>query len=297
MAKAKVVGISAGSDGAVWCVDSVGFAYKMQGKTWRRNPEAKRVREITVGSADTVWCRNDAGDIFKLRVSDWNSNWTKDSDAKNVQTISAGTDGTVWIGNEDGKLFMYVNNSWKENPKANAQEVSVGKATNVWCRNEAGKVFKLKGNGWDGDWDEDGQASWAQSISAAFDETMWLSSADPTDKDRLFKREGPDQWDRNTKVKAVQVSVGSASKVYCVDEFGQIRRLTGSGWNGDWTTVPLPDLPNSHLIKKGETLGAIVQDVYKLTGTAAYDKVDEIVALNGLEDADEIKAGDSIALA
>lgn len=297
MAKAKVVGVSAGADGTLWCVDSVGFAYKMEGKTWRRNPEAKRVREIAVGGASNVWCRNDAGDIFKLQVPDWNSKWTKDNVAKNVQTISAGIDGTVWIGNEDGKLFMRVNDEWKENTKGTAQEVSVGKSTNVWCRNAAGKVFKLQSSAWDGDWDEDGQASWVQSISAAFDGTVWLSSADPADKDRLFKREGADKWDKNTKAKAIQVSAGSSAKVYCVNESGQIYRLTGSAWNGDWTTVTLPDLPKSHLIKEGETLGAIVQKVYKLSGTAAYAKVDEIVALNGLKDGDEIKAGDTIALA
>jgi hypothetical protein len=191
---------------------------------------------------------------------------------------------------------MRVNGGWKENTKGTAQEVSVGNAGNVWCRNAAGKVFKLKGSVYDGDWDQDGQASWAQSISAAFDGTVWLSSADPADKDRLFKREAADKWDKNAKAKAVQVSVGSASKVYCVNGSGQIHRLTGSSWNGDWTAVTLPDMPKSHLIRDGETLGAIVLDKYKLSGTAAYAKVAEIVAFNGLKDGDEISAGDTIAL-
>lgn len=293
MAKAKVVGVSVGADGTVWCVDSVGFAYKMEGGQWRQNPDAQQVREIAVGNASNVWCRNNKGEVFQLQASDFNSHWSKDTVAKDVETISVGADGTVWLGSQEGKLFMRTAGTWKENAHAkNAKEVTVGSAANVWCRNADGKVFNLQGSAWDGDWDKDTQASWAQSISAASDGTVWLGSADPADKDRLFERESSNKWKKNATGKAVQVSVGAAHTVYCNNADGDIYRLIGDGWVG----VASPDLPNSHVIKEGETLGSIVQSVYDLSGAALNAKVDEIVALNGIENRDEIDAGDAIAL-
>ena len=213
---ATVIGISIGADGTfvvlIRLVSSISWM-----KTpweWKRHSTAKDVKEVAVGSAANIWCRNGSGELFRLQGSDWNGSWKKDTVASDVVTVSVGTDGTVWVGNKNGKLIKRSGADWRENPHASdAKEVAVGDAGHVWCRNGAGKVFKLQGSGWNGSWVEDTQASWVQSISAASDGTVWLASADPADKDRLFKREGPNNWKKDATGKAIQVSTSAADKV------------------------------------------------------------------------------------
>ena len=69
------------------------------------------------------------------------------------------------------------------------------------------------GRGANGKWKKDAQASHVQFISAASDGTVWLSSADPADKDRLFRRTGANRWQKDAKGKAIQGSAGAADNL------------------------------------------------------------------------------------
>lgn len=295
MAIARVIGVSVGADGTIWCVDSAGFVHKFHEDPWewKYSPTAKNVKEVAVGRATDVWCRNGKGELFHLQGSAWDGAWQKDNAAKDVTTVSAGADGTVWVGNKRGELYSRLGGEWKKNPHAaDAKEVAVGNASNVWYRNGSGKVFDLQGGVWNGRWTQDTQASWVQSISTASDGTVCLSSADPADKDRLYMREGQNQWKKDKSGRAIQVSAGSAQTVFCVDADGIIFRQMGDGW----TNYYGPDMSNFYVIEEGDTLGSIVKDRYGLSGAALNAKVDEIAALNGIVDKDEIKAGEGLIL-
>jgi virginiamycin B lyase len=324
MANVRMSGVSAAADGTLWGVDSTGFVYMLQQQPWqwKRNPTAKRVKEIAVGSQGHVWCRNMDGHIFQLETPAWDANWLQDVGASDVQSISAGADGTVWVGNSQGQLFMrtaggYIEQGatggnvsaalverynrdgghWAQNPHArNAEEVTVGDAGHVWYRDSAGKVHQLIGRTANGRWTADSQASHVQFISAASDGTVWVSSADPADKDRLFRRTGANKWHKDANGKAIQGSAGAADKFYCVNAEGVIYKQSGS----DWLVVYGPDLSKTrartHLVQQHETLGSIVQQTYKVSGPALTAKIKEVAAFNGIANPDRIDAGDEIVL-
>jgi hypothetical protein len=294
-----MIGVSAAADGALWGVDSAGFVYKLQQQPWdwKRNPTAKRVKEIAVGSEDQVWCRNSDGDVFKLASAAWDADWVQDDDVSDVQTISAGSDGTVWVGNGKGELFMRNGGGWEQSRYArNAEEVTTGDAGQVWYRDSAGKVHRLIGRDWKSKWQADTFVSQVQFISAASDGTVWVSSNDPNDKDRLYRRMGTNKWDRDASGKAIQGSVGASDKFYCVNAQGAIHRQKGSAW----PMVYGPDLSDitarTHLVKKHETLGAIVQKAYQVSGPALTAKIKEVAAYNSIANPDRIDAGMEIVL-
>lgn len=239
---AKVTGLSVGADGTSWCVDSNSRLWKREGGGWKKNPSGRAV-EVAVGDNDNVWCRNAAGEVFKLDGDDWDDGWVKDTQAKDVQTISAAADGTVWAGNKSGQIFKRVGvNSWSQpNPTANAVEVTVGSANNVWCRNAAGNVFELQGSDWNSAWTQDTMASWVRSISAAADGTVWATAKAPEEVDRMWKREGANSWKMNPKGYARQVTVGSASRVMCVNKDNECYRLESASWDSDWDEVAPPE--------------------------------------------------------
>lgn len=238
---AKIKGVSVGADGTAWCVDTDNRLWKLEESGWKKNPSGRAV-EVAVGDNDNVWCRNAAGEVFKLDGDDWNDGWVKDTKAKDVQTISAAADGTVWVGNKRGELFKRVGkNSWSlKNPTGSAVEVTVGSAKNVWCRNAAGNVFQLQGSDWDSAWKKDTMASWAQSISAAADGTVWLTAKAPQKVDRMWKREGANSWKENPKGYARQVSVGNDHRVMCVNKDGECYRLLSPDWDSDWEKMDSP---------------------------------------------------------
>jgi len=263
-----VIGVSAANDGALWCVDSAGFVYKLHPQRWEwmRNPTAMHILEVTVGDENHVWCRDEEGDIYQLEGPEWNAGWIRDAGASNARSISAGADGSLWIGDWRGKLSMRISGgylevaraggnvtaasiekykqsggAWETNPYArDAVQVTVGDANHVWYRDQAGAVYKLQGNLWNGRWLADTGASQVQFISAAADGAVWFSSADPADKDRLFRRVGPNRWRKTARGFAIQGSLAAADTFYTVRADGRIHIRRGS----DWPVVNGPDLTN-----------------------------------------------------
>ena len=298
MAKAKVVGVSVGADGTAWCCDSAGFLYMRDQGTWKRNPGAKNAAEVAVGNVNNVWCRTKNGDVFQLDGKKWNSSWRKETAAKDAQTISVGSDGTVWAGNSKRQLVKRnsLNNWSAPNPTAKAVEVSVGSASEVWCRSPENFVFKLKGSNWNAGWEKDTLVSWVRAISTGGDGTVWLTAQAPEEVDRMWMRMGPNKWNKNPSGYARQICVGSADHVWCTNKNGDIFRNTSPTWDSGWTAIAKPDLPTLYTVVRGDTLSEIVQDHYKLSGSALVKKVNEIADLNGIEDPDEIDAGDVIIL-
>lgn len=294
--KAKVVGVSVAADGTTWCCDSAGFLYRRHANHWHRDEQARAV-EVALGSAAHVWCRNKEGNVFQLQP---NGNWEKDKVASNTATISVGSDGTVWAGNTSGKAIKATGlNQWsRENPSArDVVEVTVGDANNVWCRNGSGKVFKLKGSSSSSGWDEDTAVSWVGSIAAGSDGTVWLTNTDPRNRDRLFKREGRNNWSSaNPQGRAVQVAVGKATEVYCVNAKGEIFRLDGTAWNSTWDPVGQPNTPTIYVVQSGDTLGDIVKSYFKVRGAALAQKIAEVAAQSQIDDADKIDVGDVVVL-
>lgn len=296
MANVRMIGVSAAADGALWGVDSAGFVYmQREPNEWKRNPSAKQVKEIAVGSKDHVCCRTSDGAIFQLEGTDWDGSWVRDDSARDVQSISVGADGAVWVANTQGKVFMRADGRWEQNPYArDAKEVSVGDTDNVWYRDGSGKVHKLINNDWESKWRTDIQASHVQFISAASDGTVWVGSADPADKDRLFRRTGTNKWHMDETGKAIQGSVGATNKVFVVNDKGTIHHLQGSAWS----VVRGPDLASlkMHRVKKNETLGAIVKNTYELSGSPLTAKIKEVAGYNGIADPDQIDTGQEIVL-
>lgn len=299
--KAKVIGVSIGADGTTWCCDSAGFLYRRHGSHWHRDMKA-RALEVAVGSASNVWCRNREGSVFQLQS---NSEWEKDKVASNAATISVGSDGTVWVGNSSGKAVMATGlNQWsKENPNAkDVVEVTVGDANNVWCRNGSGKVFKLKSSSSDSGWDEDTAVSLVGSIAAGSDGTVWLTNTDPGDSNRLYKREGKNNWSAaDPKYRAAQVSVGRADRVRCVNDAGQIFWLDGSAWNSEWKPLGEPDMPTIYIVQSGDILGDIVKTYFSqqgvhLQGAALTKRIAEVAGQSPIASADNIDVGDVIVL-
>jgi hypothetical protein len=113
---------------------------------------------------------------------------------------------------------------------------------------------------------------------------------------QLWKKEGK-EWKQNPLGVAVQVSVGAANHVWCVNHAGQIFKLSGHAYDSGWTHVPGPQLPSwTYVVKDGDTLGEIVKAAFGLSGAALNEKVDEIARLNGISDPDHIEPGQVIVL-
>lgn len=275
----KIIGVSVGSDGAVWCCDSLGDLYMRTGSKWSRNPTAI-ASEVAVGNAQNVWCRNPEGRVFRLDGSTWDSDWDRDPVASIVtRSISVGSDGTLWVVNAKGELVKLENGTWRHNPhRQDAMEVSVGNADHVWYRNTNGKIARLQGSSYDGDWVEDtAQASQVASVSAAADGTLWVTN----DSGQVFKRVG-NKWERNPIASAEQISCGANHLVWCVNDAGQIFHAETPDWNTTWRPVSSPVMPQrTYTVQLNDTLGEILKRIYGLTGTALWRRADEVAALNG----------------
>jgi len=173
----------------------------------------------------------------------------------------------------------------------------VGDAGHIWYRDAKGKVHQLRGNDWNGKWVTDTYVSMVRFVTAASDGTVWVSSNDPKDKYRLYRRTGPNKWQRDPVGRAIQGSAGAADKVWVVAEGGAFFCL---GDNGSWLNTYTPDL-NAHadkkyVIKHGETLGSIVKKAYKVSGPELTATVNDVADINGIANPDDIAAGDEIYL-
>lgn len=298
---ARVIGVSVGSDGAVWCVDSAGNAYMRVGSEWKKNPTAKAV-EVAVGTVNNVWCRNSAGEIFKLKGSAHDGGWDKDAAANQVTSISVGGDGTLWVVNKQGQLARRDGNQWQHDPGVkDAVEVAVGNMSNVWYRNKAGRLLKLGANG---KWQADATASQITSHAVGDDGTVWVVNQ----KGEFWTKFG-NEWKKNDKGMGVQISAGRAGLVWCVNAAGEIFHAQAADWPTFWVKVAPPkDLPPSatYTIKQGDTLTGVLRAKYPTISTEElYKKSDQVAKLNGwpgtMADnyggkATSLKAGDVIIL-
>lgn len=300
----KVIGVSVGSDGTVWCVDSANNIYMRVGSEWKRNTKGKAV-EIAVGNMNHVWCRNSEGNIFKLQGTGFDGMWNPDTVASQVVSISVGDDGTVWVANRKGELVKLDSGQWNANAFGkDAVEVTVGNAANVWYRNKTGHIFKLQGTSAFGSWDQDKVASQVESVSVGSDGTIWVSNKPD---DLHMKVAG--EWKKNDKGKANQISVGKQGLVWCVTAAGAIYHAQAADWATYWTAVAAPkDMPASttYKIKDGDQLLAILRAKNPgISSTELTKKADQTAKLNGwsgtLADnyggkATSLKAGDVIIL-
>jgi hypothetical protein len=275
----KVIGVSVGADGAVWCADSLGNLYMRVSSEWKRNPTAIAT-EVAVGNANEVWCRNAEGSIYKLQGATYNAAWGKDPLASQVKrSIAAGGDGVVWVVNNSDQLFKLEGGQWKQNPTGKAVEVSVGDANNVWCRNSGGQIFRLASAGYANPWiPETVPGLPVISIGAGNDGAVWVAN----EKGELFAKDGP-TWRMNEHGKARQISVGNKNLVWCVNEEGKIFHAESNDWRTYWKEVGQPLLPQPVLyeIKENDTLLSIIRVKFdpKNAGELAK-KADQIAKLN-----------------
>jgi hypothetical protein len=298
---AIIVGVSVGSDGAVWCVDSAGNAYMRVGSEWKKNPTAK-ADEVAVGNVSNVWCRNSAGEVFKLQGSDFSATWAKDAQASQVTSISAGADGTVWVTNSKGQMAYLQGGQWHHVPDVNtAVEVAVGSAAHIWYRDNKGLIYKKDGSG---KWQKDNTASDVISLSAGNDGTVWVANS----KHELWTMSGG-VWKKNDKGTARQISVGKQGLAWVVNAAGEIYHVQAADWPTYWVKVALPkDMPAStkYTIKQGDTVTGIIRAKYPTISTAELrQKSDTVARLNGwpgtMDDnyggrAKSLKPGDVIVL-
>lgn len=291
----KVIGVSVGSDGAVWAADSMGSLYMRVGNEWKRNPTAIAT-EVAVGSVNNVWCRNREGSIFKLQGPNYNSGWGKDPIASLVkQSISVGSDGTLWVVNTQGQLVKLEGTQWKHNPTGKAVEVSVGDANDVWCLNGEGRIFKLQGTAWDATWVQEPVASNAVSIGVGNDGTVWIANR----WGQLWTKVGT-EWKRNDKASAVtQVSVGNKGLVWCVNAAGEIFHAQSNDYATYWIKVGPPIMPKRvHTVKPGEWLLKIIRDeLHPTTEAQVLALADKIAGYNGWPNREhDLYPGDVIIL-
>ncbi len=291
----KVIGVSVGSDGAVWCADSLGSLYMRVGSEWKRNPTAIAT-EVAVGNSNNVWCRNRDGQIFKLLGNTYDSGWGKDPIASLVkQSISVGSDGTLWVVNTKNQLVKLEAGQWKHNPTGKAQEVSVGNANNVWCQNAEGRVFKLQGSAWDGTWVVDPLATNVVSIGAGDDGAVWIANH----KGELWARVG-NEWRKNDKASnVIQVAVGNRNLVWCVNASGQIFHAQSNDYATYWVNVPPPVMPKRvHQVREGEWLLKIIrEELHPPTDAKALAMADQVAKYNGWANREHvIHAGDMVIL-
>lgn len=295
----KVIGVSVGADGAVWCADSAGNVYMRVGNEWKRNPTAI-ANEVAVGNINHIYCRNPQGYVFRLKGTTYDAQWDKDSVASLVtKSISAGADGVVWVVNAKSELVMLDNGVWRHNPhKKDAVAVTVGDAGEVWYCNTAGKIFRLNGSAYDSQWVEEPVASQVKSLSAGHDGTLWVTNQ----KDEIWKKTSaaPVNYQKNDKGKAAQISVGSTQLVWCVNAAGEIFHAQGTNYDTYWVKVAPPVMPaRTYEVKQGEWLLKIVREQFKPISEAdALKKADEIAKLNGWPNREHVlHAGDVIILA
>jgi len=291
----KVIGVSVGGDGAVWCADALGSLYMRVGSEWKRNPTAI-ANEVAVGNVNNVWCRNREGSIFKLQGPNYNSAWGKDPVASLVkQSISVGSDGTVWVVNTKGQLVKLEAGQWKHNPTGIAAEVSVGDANNVWCHNYAGELFQLQGSAWDATWVKAPSASNVVSIGAGNDGTVWVANR----WGELWAKVG-NEWRKNDKASAVvQVSAGNRDLVWCVNAAGEMFHAQSNDYATYWIKVPSPAMPKRvHVVKEGEWLLKIIRNEFNPTTDAqALALADKVAQLNGWPNREKVlEPGDVIIL-
>jgi hypothetical protein len=273
---AKVIGVSVGSDGTVWCVDSAGNAYMRVGSEWKRNPTAK-ASEVAVGKLDIVWCRNSPGEVYRLQGTAFNSTWAKDPPASLVISISAGDDGTLWVANSKGEAVELNKNQWNHDFTAkDVVEVSVGNAANVWYRNKSGNIFKRDAAG---KWQQDTVAKNATSVSGASDGTVWVAN----NKGELWTKVGND-WKQNPSGRAGQVSTGKTGLVWCVNDDGEIFHAETADWNSGWKKVAAPAEmpgPTTYKLKEKDTVLSILRARHPGISTVElHKKSDQVAKLN-----------------
>jgi hypothetical protein len=169
-------------------------------------------------------------------------------------------------------------------------------------------------------------------ISEGVDGTQWGIDHNG----RVHKKEGG-SWKQNPTGLATHLAVLDANNVYVSNEKGEVYKLRGMAYNSEWekdkdarNVISLrksPDGPTievtneqgdlyqlengkwrllfserhppnkTYTVKENETLGNIVRKVYGLSGTAVWQKADEIARLNGWPNRDKtIYPGDVIIL-
>ncbi len=275
----KVIGVSVGADGAVWCADALGNLYMRVGSQWKRNPTAIAT-EVAVGNVSHVWCRNSEGSIFKLLGPSYDSGWSKDPIANQVkQSISVGSDGTVWVVNTLGQLWKLEGGEWRSNPTGKAVEVSVGDANNVWSLNGSGQIFRLASAGATSPWTPETVPGLpVTSIGAGNDGAVWVVNK----QGELLTKDGP-TWRLNPNGKATQIAVGNKGLVWVVNAEGQLFHAESADWKTFWKKVDQPPLPQpvTYTIKMDDTLLGIIRAKYNPRNASELaKKADQIAKLN-----------------
>lgn len=119
-----------------------------------------------------------------------------------------------------------------------------------------------------------------------------MSSADPADKGRLFRRKERNSWENDATSRAVQVSARAEEQVVCLNAEGNIYALQDRGW----AYYHGRDKSDVWIVERGDTLSSIVRASTGLTGKLLAAKVNEVAAINNISDSHGLSVGEVLRL-
>ncbi len=201
--------VSVGSDGEVWGVDASGKIFRRRDSSWTQI--GGTLSQVSVGSAEHIWGVQADGDVFRRNGNSWSRV------GGHFKQLSVANDGTVWGVQNDGDIFVRRPDGW-EKIGGKLSQVAVGSRTNVWGVQANGNVFVRQGPRWIK------TTGKLKQVAISADGACWGIHFD---NNRLLRWNG-DGWD-DTGVVRKQVSVGSASVVWAVDDNDRIWENKGSG--------------------------------------------------------------------
>jgi hypothetical protein len=106
---ATLVQVSAGSDGAVWGVDSSGNVYRYRGGRLWRQITGLQLTQVSVGSSNHIWGVDSSGNVYQYVTGKW-----QQITGLQLTQVSVGSDGMVLGVDSSSNVYRYTgNNSWE----------------------------------------------------------------------------------------------------------------------------------------------------------------------------------------
>lgn len=306
----KLKDISVGKDDSVWAVGKDdGRIYRLIGDAGfvgfvpDRLGRGESIAAVDWGSVYTV---NKAGEIWSLTGGEMylDGTWTKMETASgqnDAKVIAYG--GTPWYIQTDGQIMRPRDNVgasfWM--PAANGRGVSVAPSgLNATCVNEAGEIW-----GFNHSTDE-----WSVRDATANAKVIASASGGPSgggghffyvSKDgELYQNITGEGWRKDSLPGSEQlrditvVSVGTNS-VWCLNEAGDAFHLFENKWEKFVERQGYTEW--NYTVKVGDQLNKIVMDEFGLTNANEITaRVNMIAVANGIQDANQINAGQVLHL-
>jgi LysM repeat protein len=279
----KITGIAAGYDGTLFAVDDEQhlWQYERSRRTWTMDPVA-RAKQIAVSSAFHLWAVNAAGEVWAKTVSGWSQ---PDKTIRALQ-VAVGVEGDVWAVKAGGEVWhLPPGETWRlEDTHAKAAQVELGKQDLVYYLNADGIIFRKVTPGW-----LVIRATFkARQIGVGSDGTLWAVTTDQHIQRLALKSSTDYVWQEPTPTaRAVQITVGDADDVYCLNSAGSAFAYISGKW------VELPPLQPTdeyfiYTVNPGDTLSGLATHF----GTT----VAKLMQVNHLVNPDRIDAGQQLRI-